>query len=70
MLITEAKKKKYSLTREEISAIRRAIYVLKTIDDDDEICEVIQCEACGAVRDAQDVLYAILNFDETDILDY
>ena len=70
MLITEVKKKKYCLTEEETLAIIQAIDVLQTIYDDDKICEVIQCEACGAVRDAQDVLSAILNFDETDILDY
>ena len=34
MQITEVKKKKYSLTREETSAIRRAINVLEIINND------------------------------------
>ena len=70
MLISEVKKKTYSLTGEEVSAIRRAICVLRTIYEDDEICEVIQREACGAVGDAQGVLYTVLSFDGIDILDY
>lgn len=67
MWTTEIKKKRYNLTVEEISAIRRAIEVLETISNDDEICYAIQCEACGGVGDAQDVLNAILSLDATDI---
>ena len=67
MWITEVKKKHYNLTVEEISAIKRAIVVLETISIDDEICEAIQCEACGGVGDAQNVLNTILSLDATDI---
>ena len=69
MLITEIKRKKYCLTEEEVLAIIQTIDVLKIISNDDEICEVIQCEACGGVGDAQDVLDAILSLDETYIID-
>jgi len=70
MLISEVKKKTYSLTGEEVSAIRRAICVLQTIYDDDEICEAIQSETWCGVWDAQDLLNTVLSFDGTDILDY
>ena len=69
MQITEVKKRKYGLTEEEILAILQAIDVLKIISNDNEICEVIQCEACGGVGDAQDVLAAILSLDGTYIID-
>ena len=69
MQITEVKKKKYSLTREEISAIRRAIDVLEIINNDNDVCKAIQNETyeCGNIEDALLVLNATLTLDETDI---
>ena len=72
MQITEVKKRKYGLTDEEILSILQAIDVLKIISNDNEICEVIQYEACGGgggVGDAQDVLDVILSLDGTYIID-
>ena len=67
MQMTEVKKKKYSLTREEISAIKQVIDILEIISKDDGIREAIQYEAYGRISDQQDILNAILSLDETDI---
>ena len=67
MQMTEVKKKKYSLTREEISAIKQVIDILEIVSKDDGIREAIQYEAYGRISDQQDILNAILSLDETDI---
>ena len=67
MQITEVKKKRYSLTREETSAIKQVIDILEIISKDDGIREAIQYEAYGRISDQQDILNAILLLDETVI---
>ena len=70
MLISEVKKKTYSLTGEEVLAIKQTVDILETISNDDEICEAIQSETWCGVWDPQDLLNTVLSFDGTDILDY
>ena len=68
MQITEVKEKRYSLTREETSAIRRAIDVLGIINNDNDVREAIQQEIYyGEVKGALLVLNATLLLDETVI---
>ena len=67
MRTTEVRKKRYILTSTETSAIREVLCVLSEIINDDDICENIQSESCTGVRDAEDLLTAILSLDETDL---
>ena len=67
MRTMEIKKKKYSLTQQEINALKEAVEVLDTISCDDEISKAIQFEACGSVNDSKNILLAILKLDEDDI---
>lgn len=64
MQTIEARKKKYSLNQTEINALREAINVLETIENDDDISEAIRCEVWGSVEDAKDVLLVILRLDK------
>ena len=67
MRTTEVRKKKYSLTQDEITAIREVIEILDTLEKDDEISEAIQCEACESVEDFKEILLAILRLDGQDL---
>ena len=63
----EVRKKKYSLTQTEISAIREVLHLLSQITDDDDITDAIQSEAWVGIEDAVDILNIVLNFDGKDL---
>ena len=67
MKTQEVRKKKYSLTQTETSAIREVLHLLSQITDDDDITDAIQSEAYAGVGDTEDILNAILNLNEKDL---
>ena len=70
MRISEViRKKRYELSREEVSSLKKALEVIEQIKNDEELSEAIQCECCGGgdIEDAKEMVRTILNWDETDI---
>ena len=67
MRIQEVKKKRYTLSQPEISAIREVLRLLSDIIDDDELTNTIQNEVHVDIADAEDILTTIIEFNETDL---
>ena len=69
MRTTEVKKKRYSLSGEEMSALKRTYDILNQIENDEELSEAIRCESCGSgdVDDTKEMIQTIINLNETDI---
>ena len=67
MQITTVKKKSYVLSPENVRALKDVSLLLDKFVEDEELAEVIESEACASVRDARDIVFTILNLEETDI---
>ena len=69
MRTTQAKTKRYSLTGEEMSALKMTYDVLNQIENDEELSEAIECESCncGNVDGTREIIQTIINLNETDI---
>ena len=69
MRIMEVKRKRYSLSGEELSALKMTYDVLNQIENDEELSEAIQCESCscGDVDDTREMIQTIINLNGTDI---
>ena len=69
MRTMQVEKKRYSLSEEEMSALKMTYNVLNQIENDEELSEAIQCEACsrGDVDDTREMIKTIINLNETDI---
>ena len=67
MQITTVKKKSYVLSPENVRALKDVSLLLDKFVEDEELAEVIDSEACASIEDAQDIIAAILNLEETDI---
>jgi hypothetical protein len=66
MQITTVKKKRYVLSSEDIKALKIVSSLLDDIIKDEELAEIITPEAYASVRDAQDIVFTILDFDGTE----
>ena len=67
MQIITVKKKSYILSPENVRALKDVSLLLDKFVEDKELAEAIGSEACTSIEDAQDIIAAILNLDETDI---
>lgn len=69
MRTSEVKKKRYSLSGEEIAALRVVDRLLDQIENDEELAEAIHCDCCACTdaEEAKDFIQTILNLNETDI---
>lgn len=69
MRTMEVKKKRYSLSEEEMSALKKTYDVLNQIESDEELSEAIRCESCcySDVDDAKEMIKTIINLNETNI---
>ena len=67
MQITTVKKKGYVLSPENVRALKDVSLLLDKFVEDKELAEAIGSEACTSIEDAQDIIAAILNLDETEI---
>ena len=67
MKITTVKKKRYVLSPENVRALKDVSLLLDKFVEDRELAERITLEACASIGEAQDVIAAILNFDEKEI---
>lgn len=69
MSITEVKKKRYELNREEIPALKKALEVIQQIENDEELSEAIRCmsDGGGDIEDTKEMIRTILNWNGTDI---
>ena len=69
MRTNEVKQRRYSLSGEEIAALRVVDRLLEQIENDEELAEAIRCECCAStdVEEAREMLQTILNLNETDI---
>ena len=69
MRIMRVNTKRYSLTGEEMSALKMTYDVLNQIENDEELREAIQCESCICcdVDDTREMIQTIINLNETDI---
>ena len=67
MQTTTVKKKRYVLSSEDIRALKDVSLLLDKFVEDRELVETIDSEACTSIGDAQDIIAAILNLNETDI---
>lgn len=66
MQIITVKKKRYVLSSEDIRALKIVSSLLDDVIKDEELTEIITPEAYASVRDAQNVVFAILEFDGTE----
>ena len=69
MRISEVKKKRYELSREEVPSLKKALEVIQQIENDEELSEAIRCASCGCsdIEDTKEMIKTILNLNETDI---
>ena len=67
MQIITVKKKSYVLSSEDVKTLKDVSLLLNKIVEDEELAEIIESEADTNVGNAQDVIAAILNFDEKEI---
>ena len=66
MQITTVKKKKYVLSSEDIKALEVVSSLLDEFIEDEELAEEINSEIYVSVKDAQDIIFTILNLDRTE----
>ena len=66
MQITTVKKKKYVLSSEDIKALEVVSLLLDEFIEDEELAEEINLENYPSVKDAQDIIFTILNLDGTE----
>ena len=67
MQIITVKKKSYILSPENVRALKDVSLLLDKFVEDGELAGVIDLEADTSIGDAQNIIAAILNLDETDI---
>ena len=67
MQITTVQKKSYVLSLENVRALKDVSLLLDKFVEDKDLAEVIGSEAGTSIGDAQDIIAAILNLEETDI---
>ena len=69
MRTNEVKQRRYSLSGEEIAALRVVDRLLGQIENDEELAEAIRCECCvrADAEEVKDFIQTILNLNETDI---
>ena len=67
MQIITVKKKSYVLSSEDVKTLKDVSLLLNKIVEDEDLAEIIESEADANVENAQDVIAAILNFDEKEI---
>ena len=68
MQITTVKKKSYVLSPENVRALEDVSLLLDKFVEDGELAGVIDLEADTSIGDAQDIIAAILNLDETEFV--
>ena len=66
MQITTVKKKKYVLSSEDIKALEVVSSLLDEFIEDEELAEEINSEIYASVKDAQDIIFTILDLDGTE----
>ena len=66
MQVTTVKKKRYDLSSGEIQALEVVSSLLDDFLEDEELTEVINLEAYASVKDAQDIIFTILDLDGTE----
>ena len=67
MQIATVTKKSYILSPENVRALKDVSLLLDKFVEDRELAEQIDSEACTSIGNAQDIIAAILNLDETEI---
>ena len=67
MKIEETRRKRYVLSVEDTSAMRRVLDVLDRLENDDDICDIVENSAQGNICDAVDILRAVLSNDCEEI---
>ena len=66
MQITTVKKKKYVLSSEDIKALEVVSSLLDEFIEDEELAEEINSEIYVSVKDAQDIIFTILDLNRTE----
>ena len=67
MKIEETRRKRYVLSVEDTSAMKRVLDILDRLENDDDICDIVENSAQGNICDAVDILRAVLNNDCEEI---
>ncbi len=67
MKIGETRRKRYVLSVEDTSAIKRVLDILDRLENDDDICDIVENSAQGNICDAVDILRAVLSNDCEEI---
>ena len=67
MKIGETRRKRYVLSVEDTSAMRQVLDILDRLENDDDICDIVENSAQGNICDAVDILRAVLSNDCEEI---